>query len=786
MFRVSARTVLQLGAELISSDAVAFYELIKNAFDAGSKRVTVRVIERLPFSEVEELRDKLQAAKKESQRSKVQQAVHDVQRRITAVAEKNALDITDFLKRVDEASTPAALLRVLDDSGSIEFVDSGDGMSLKDLQEVYLTIGTPSRLKTRVARAASRTKGRPVLGEKGLGRLSAMRLGMKLQVKTTRKRDLQWNLLKIDWRDFAADIDALIESVDVTPQKGQRKDDPEEQGTRLLITALNSGWTAERIQRIAASELCKLMDPFQEESPFPIALYFNKKRVTIPELNRLLFENAHASVTASFCLDEDDLPVLRTTVKYIAERRTKTFVVQGVALKSVANADSYQVLRDLGPFAMEAYWYNRRILDEITGIGDREQVQDLVRAWSGGLMMFRDGFRVTPYGGPNDDWLNLDRISLSGKAFKVNRAQIIGKVDITSVDNPLLVDQTNREGLRDNPEKAALQNMLLHVLIEQLRRFLQDVDDSNPKPITFGELDERVEVEEESLNKTLRRLREIAEEYDDLDIGPIERTLRESIKQIRRTMKDAKALAERYDLDRSQVIHLAGLGMMVEHIAHELLRTTEHTIRTLGDSLAGKLSSELRALLDNVEAQLISLQKRLSLLDPHTTSGRQVKEPVPLVATIQDILKSHAGQFLRHGIKATVLVVPPRSEATVRMVRGMFIQVLENLVSNSVYWLKQQLDVEPQFKPTIIVTVRTTDREVLFADNGPGVAPADREDIFRPFFTRKPPGEGKGLGLYISRQIAEYHGASLDIHRSKNPGTGHYNTFIFDVSKVKK
>ena len=36
-FRVAARTLLHLGAELISSDAVAFYELIKNGFDAGSR-----------------------------------------------------------------------------------------------------------------------------------------------------------------------------------------------------------------------------------------------------------------------------------------------------------------------------------------------------------------------------------------------------------------------------------------------------------------------------------------------------------------------------------------------------------------------------------------------------------------------------------------------------------------------------------------------------------------------------------------------------------------------------
>ena len=55
-FRVTARTVLQLGAELISSDEVAFYELIKNSIDTGSPKVQVDVIVRLPDEALKEVR----------------------------------------------------------------------------------------------------------------------------------------------------------------------------------------------------------------------------------------------------------------------------------------------------------------------------------------------------------------------------------------------------------------------------------------------------------------------------------------------------------------------------------------------------------------------------------------------------------------------------------------------------------------------------------------------------------------------------------------------------------
>ena len=56
-FKIAARTILQLGAELISSDAIAFYELIKNEFDADSSDVKISVIERIAYSKYRDLKE---------------------------------------------------------------------------------------------------------------------------------------------------------------------------------------------------------------------------------------------------------------------------------------------------------------------------------------------------------------------------------------------------------------------------------------------------------------------------------------------------------------------------------------------------------------------------------------------------------------------------------------------------------------------------------------------------------------------------------------------------------
>ena len=117
------------------------------------------------------------------------------------------------------------------------------------------------------------------------------------------------------------------------------------------------------------------------------------------------------------------------------------------------------------------------------------------------------------------------------------------------------------------------------------------------------------------------------------------------------------------------------------------------------------------------------------------------------------------------------------------MVKGMIVQVLENLISNSVYWLRQQQDLDQKFAPRIEVVVDTEAEEVDFTDNGPGVELDRREEIFLPFVTLKPSGEGKGLGLYIAREIANYDDAKLYLSEVPSVHTRRLNTFVFSFGK---
>lgn len=120
-----------------------------------------------------------------------------------------------------------------------------------------------------------------------------------------------------------------------------------------------------------------------------------------------------------------------------------------------------------------------------------------------------------------------------------------------------------------------------------------------------------------------------------------------------------------------------------------------------------------------------------------------------------------------------------------KAVKGMIIQIIENLLANSVYWLKAERVINPSFQPQIGVVIDTDKNLIEVTDNGPGIEVARAEEVFRPFVTSKPPGEGKGLGLYIAQELAKYHGCSLSLSPKKGPNKT-LNTFLLDVSQIRQ
>ena len=289
MFKVSARTVLELGAELISSDIIAFYELAKNAFDAGSRSgAEIRfqvVLRRNSYLRLRAQIDEV-VSKHEGQTGEPS-TLAEVRARIADQLDASAAAdvVKGFLADISKA--PLAQLGVALDAAyrrwnTVEVSDVGSGMSLKDLRDNYLVIGTPSR-KRAIESAVNTGKAKsPFLGEKGIGRLSAMRLGDRLRVESAKADDTTINVIDIDWRRFE-DLDAMIEDIDIVPERGPRKPTPTWSGTRLTIGDLREDWTEARLRQFAEYDFARLLDPFVDAKTRPrIALFWNGNRIAIP------------------------------------------------------------------------------------------------------------------------------------------------------------------------------------------------------------------------------------------------------------------------------------------------------------------------------------------------------------------------------------------------------------------------------------------------------------------------------------------------------------------------
>lgn len=109
----------------------------------------------------------------------------------------------------------------------------------------------------------------------------------------------------------------------------------------------------------------------------------------------------------------------------------------------------------------------------------------------------------------------------------------------------------------------------------------------------------------------------------------------------------------------------------------------------------------------------------------------------------------------------------------------MFVQILENLVQNSVYWLGIRAGDEEDFKARIDVRFEESGL-LLFTDNGPGIATALSEEVFTAFYSTKGKSTRQGLGLYIAQDCAKQNGLRLRLTSDHQVHPGRLNTFVLE------
>jgi signal transduction histidine kinase len=658
--RPRARIIRAIGEDLISNPIIAVVELIKNAYDADAKRVTVT------------FRSPLRAGE-----------------------------------------------------GAIVVSDDGYGIDPKTLKTAWFEPATIS--KRKVTRSPG---GRRVTGEKGLGRFAAARLAEHMRLESIHLAGKRRVTAQFDWGDFKQDERYLDQIRCKWAEYGSDADAAS--GTILTLERLRSDWNRDQLETLRG-ELARLVVPdandFSIQLELPSAFSDLAGEVLPPRILERPKYTLGGSISA-----EGRLLASMTIIDKASQ------VDEVLAAKGGSQ-------RVCGPFRFDFKVWDRDDLEPLAGqLGST--VRDLKRDLNAicGVSIYRDGFRVLPYGSKGVDWLDLDIRRVQSPTMRLSSNQIVGAIHIAADENPGLRDQTNREGLVDSAAFDHLKETVRAILMRlQVARYASR---RAPGPRTSpGAL------------------------FEALDLEPV----RESFQQ--RYPDDKEFLA--FLQERSQVMHasvdqvrqvlvryrrLSTLGQLIDMVLHEgrtPVASISNQCLLAKREIKGKQTLEnatttLEKRLDTIAAQaevLTSLFRRLAPLGGRRRTGATDVAMEQLIAEAFDLFKREVDKL---GVRVSL----PKGNTLLRVDPTDVQQILVNLLDNALHWLAQ---VAPEHRAISVECAQrsTSGVEIIFSDSGPGVPEGVRELIFDPYFSTKP--DGIGLGLSIAGEIASEHSGSLEL-----------------------
>ena len=260
-----------------------------------------------------------------------------------------------------------------------------------------------------------------------------------------------------------------------------------------------------------------------------------------------------------------------------------------------------------------------------------------------------------------------------------------------------------------------------------------------------------------------RERKEKQQLYADIDAKIAERTnqLTGKIDELER----AEAVLRQTRDEAVQAGKMAVLGQMAAGITHELSQPLSAIQLYAGNARKLIDAGRLDVVTENIDNINELVARAGSILTELKTLYRNDTMPlvaVPLRAVIQNALLVMQPFVEKAGIALDIAV----GDEQVIGSRGKLEQVFVNLLSNAVDALIGSN------QPHIHIVVERGDNEVIVhvRDNGPGIDPEIADQLFEPFYTTKPSGQGLGLGLAITRFIVDSVGGKISCHNLPTGG----------------
>jgi signal transduction histidine kinase len=695
--------------------------------------------------------------------------------------------------------------------------DDGKGMDKTDIVEKWLFVAYSAKKEgIEDYRDKIQTK-RTYAGAKGIGRFSCDKLGSELVLYTKKKPEEKINKLEIKWADFEEDakkefitIPVKYDTIQDVPYKGFNH------GTILEITNLREKWDRDKLLAIRRS-LEKLINPNQENDPHSFSIYLNVEEECVKDeeekaegkirevvngkIENRIFEDLGIKTTKIDVVIPGNGKTIRTILE---DRRTLIYNI-------VERNPYHGILADI---KINLFVLNR----SAKILFNKKMGLDAVNY--GSVFLYKNGFRIYPFGEPGHDTLKIAHRKQQGTSRFFGTRDIIGRIEING-NNPDFQETSSRDGgFIQNPAYDTLEKFFTEYVLKRLEKFAigvikwgndgdlldheqldpidmkkkasdivyhlttsEDIIDINYNPKLINILEDRTEG---SLKKVLGNLQRVAEQSDSqLVAKEIRRAQRQynallkakedAEKGEKEAKKEAKAAKEATEQKETQNLFLKAAipqdVKFLDNLCHSIgmyANSMHDDIRDILVALNSKIVNK-RAIVDAIKNisyhanTISSLAKFASRANFRFECAKMNKD---LILFIKEHLLNVASEIYKKEIR-----VQFTSEANGRFIcefRPIEITILlDNLISNSIKNKAKNFAAH-------VISLTTDTLKISFSDDGRGVPQSVRDTLFEEGITTT---SGSGLGLYHVKEILAGMKGDIEYNQDYKGGAQFVATF---------
>lgn len=730
--------------------------------------------------------------------------------------------VIELVKNTYDADASICILYYDANAETLYLADNGIGMTLDVIKKHWMTIGRSSKKSSYIT-----NMGRIQTGAKGIGRFALDRIADRCTMLTGTSNNKKKIIWSVDWSEFLGDlniteVNADVEKTDVSFAAFMEKCTNKEvvklicekwkrQGTIFKMTCLHEQWD-EKLLKSIKENLSSLI-PYELNEVYKIYCFDNETTIKEAEV----FSNLD-SFAYDYKIEFD-----------VGKKENSEEVVYKIWRDEFAfGAEEDKVLKEIGLLEDKPYFHGNPVIkecpfnkivanvsdEEVKALGsfsgvlyfskiqttkrDRDKFyqKDIseridVRDTFGGIKIYRDSFRVRPYGDPKSssfDWLQLARRKNASPAgvgdekgvWRVSADQMLGSIFISRM-NVALPDQSNREGIVETKEFRLLKEFIEKMigLLEQDRQYIcrkLNAYYEKVHPTEYIEQDIKDKAEKKKrLEKESVKPTAIEREKIDLTVDPVSAQLvlerkEEEIQELENEIKMLRALAttgivtNTYIHEFKTLSHKLNMKIVMAKEAIDLYQDIQEAGEYIDEAndVRKAFNSWFQVTIESVKSDKRQRRKVniLKIISRLADSWNQTLEN-----------KKIKIQFIDSGCDEIVLKCFPYEIET----------IINNLITNSVASF-ESIRCE---KREIIVKIYDDDEYVWidYSDTGAGLADKyknDPEKILEAFETSKRDAEGElvgtGMGMWIvNNTVSDYRG-NIDLNKNIKTKEGFYVT----------